>query len=269
MQFYTFGDQNKPSLLLLPGTCCHWKKNFGPVIDLLVPYFYVICVSYDGFDETEDSIFPNMIKETEKIEDYIQNNLNGKLFAAYGCSLGGSFAGLLLQRKQIHIVHAILGSSDLDQAKKAKAYLQAKIVAPYLHRLFHKKEFPGWMQKRINKAPAENQVYMNTMMKMFGIGSGDMAFVKKESIFNQFYSDLITPLQDQIEAEGSTVHIFYAVKMGEEYEKRYLQHFKNPDLRRHDLQHEELLVCYPEKWVQEICSCCRISQKQPFEKETV
>lgn len=30
MKFYTFGHQNNPVLLLLPGTCCHWKRNFGP-----------------------------------------------------------------------------------------------------------------------------------------------------------------------------------------------------------------------------------------------
>jgi hypothetical protein len=92
---------------------------------------------------------------------------------------------------------------------------------------------------------------------MFGIGSRDMAFVKKESIYNQFYSDLVTPLADGIDVPGTTIHIFYATKMGEEYETRYRQHFKNPDIRRHDLQHEELLVCQPEHWAAEVHRCCR------------
>ena len=39
--------------VLLPGTCCHWKSNFGAVIPLLADSFRVLCVSYDGFDETE------------------------------------------------------------------------------------------------------------------------------------------------------------------------------------------------------------------------
>ena len=51
---------------------------------------------------------------------------------------------------------------------------------------------------------------------------------------------------------------FYAVKMGEEYEKRYRQHFKSPDIRRHNLQHEEPLVCRPDEWVREVVSCCGI-----------
>lgn len=34
MKIYTFGAEDAPVLLLLPGTCCHWKSNFGAVIPL-------------------------------------------------------------------------------------------------------------------------------------------------------------------------------------------------------------------------------------------
>ena len=53
MKVYTFGDAEKPAVLLLPGTCCHWESNFGQIIPLLASDFRVLCVSYDGFDETE------------------------------------------------------------------------------------------------------------------------------------------------------------------------------------------------------------------------
>ncbi len=86
MKFYELGNKHNPVILLLPGTCCHWRANFETVIPLLEKEFYVVCAFYVG-----------------------------KIYAAYGCSLGGSFAGLLVQRKKIHISHAILGSSDLDQ----------------------------------------------------------------------------------------------------------------------------------------------------------
>ena len=52
------------------------------------------------------------------------------------------------------------------------------------------------------------------------------------------------------------MHVFYALKMGEQYEARYRQHFKNPDIRRHDRQHEELLVRDPEEWAAEVRRCC-------------
>ena len=28
MKIYYFGAEDAPVLLLLPGTCCHWKSNF-------------------------------------------------------------------------------------------------------------------------------------------------------------------------------------------------------------------------------------------------
>ncbi len=59
-----------------------------------------------------------MTNETEKIETYIKEKYDGKIFAAYGCSLGGSFVSLLVSRKNIHIDHAIIGSSDMDNQIK-------------------------------------------------------------------------------------------------------------------------------------------------------
>ena len=67
MKIYPFGAKDAPVLLLLTGTCCHWKSNFGAVIPLLTDSFRVLCVSYDGFDETEQTEFPTMLEETKKI----------------------------------------------------------------------------------------------------------------------------------------------------------------------------------------------------------
>lgn len=77
MKIYSFGAETAPVILLLPGICCHWKSNFGKVIPLLSDTVRVLCVSYDGFDETERTEFSGMIKETEKIEAYIRENCGG------------------------------------------------------------------------------------------------------------------------------------------------------------------------------------------------
>lgn len=259
MKFYTFGERRQPVLLLFPGTCCHWKRNFGDVIPLLEKDFYVVCVSYDGFDETEQTVFPDMLTETEKLEDYIKEHFDGHIHAAYGCSMGGSFVGLLVQRRRIHMEHGILGSSDLDQGSGLSARLQAMLISKVLYEIFQKGRLPGWMQKRLEKKKPEERAYMDKMLKMFGVGGTDMAFVRKESIRNQFYSDLVTPLEEGISVPGTAIHCFYAVKMGEQYLERYRKHFKEPDIRRHAMQHEELLVSHPARWAEEIKSCCGLS----------
>ena len=58
----------------------------------------------------------SMEDECEKIEQEIRKKHGGSIKAAYGCSLGGSFVSLLIQRKRIHIEHGIIGSSDMDEA---------------------------------------------------------------------------------------------------------------------------------------------------------
>lgn len=93
-------------------------------------------------------------------------------------------------------------------------------------------------------------------MAMFGIGNGGLPFMKRESVYNQFYSDLVTPLEDGISVSGTTVHCFYAAKMGEEYLARYQKHFKDPVIHRFDMEHEELLVLCPNEWAAKIKEVC-------------
>ena len=141
MKVYSFGNETAPALLLLPGTCCHWKSNFDRVIPLLEKDFHVLCVSYDGFDETENTEFPTMLAETEKLEKYIKEHCGGHIRAAYGCSLGGSFVGLLAARQNIHMDYGILGSSDLDQSSVVAAKLQTELLLPMIYPLIRDGRF--------------------------------------------------------------------------------------------------------------------------------
>lgn len=266
MRFYEFGRWEAPVILLLPGTCCHWRRNFGHVIPLLAEDFHVVCASYDGFDELEDAVFPDMLTETERIESFLQKNFHGHIRAAYGCSLGGSFVGLMVQRGSVRIDHAILGSSDLDQESGFSARFKSWLISRILARILHTGALPRWMRRRLDKRP-EQRDFMEKMLKLFGIGGEPQPFIRRESIFNQFYSDLVTPLADGIDAPGTAVHCFYAAKMGEEYLARYRRHFKNPDIRRHDLQHEELLCCDPEGWAREVRRCCEMEGSKEATQE--
>lgn len=62
-----------------------------------------------------------------------------------------------------------------------------------------------------------------------------------ESIKNEYYTDLLTWLKDDIHVEGTRVHFIYASKMGEKYLKRYRKYFRDPEIREFDMQHEQWL----------------------------
>ncbi|MBE5912423.1 MAG: 2-hydroxy-6-oxo-6-phenylhexa-2,4-dienoate hydrolase [Pseudobutyrivibrio sp.] len=161
-------------------------------------------------------------------------NHYGRLDGAIGSSLGSSFVGQLVMRKRVHIDHAIFGSPDLDQSGKVAAKLQSMLVVPILTS-FTKGE------KKRNKTKQK--------LKDFFLMSDETAekfmncFSKfnPESIKNEYYTDLLTHLEDDINVEHTKAHFIYANKMGEKYLKRYKKYFHNPDIREFDMQHEQWL----------------------------
>ncbi len=233
MQFEETGLMTGKKLMLLPGTCCDWQTNFASVMQELSAKYHLICVNYDGFDGS-GSIFPDMLTVTEKIEQYIIANHGGRLDGALGSSLGSSFVGQLIQRRKVHLDHGIFGSPDLDQSGKLSAKLQSMLVVPLLT------SFTSSEKKR-NKTKEK--------LKNFFLMDDDaaerfMACFSKfspESIKNEYYTDLLTKLEDDIQVEDTKVHFIYANKMGEKYLKRYKKYFHEPEIREFTMQHEQWL----------------------------
>lgn len=158
-----------PGAVAATGYLLPLESNFGAVIPLLADSFRVLCVSYDGFDETEQTEFPTMLEETKKIEAYLKNHCGGHIRAAYGCSLGGSFVGLLAARQNIHMDYGILGSSDLDQASPLAARLQTDFLLPLIYPVVRDGKFKAkFLQKRLDKRARESGDYVKAFLKMFG-----------------------------------------------------------------------------------------------------
>ncbi len=233
MQFEEMGNMSGKSLMLLPGTCCDWQTNFERVIPVLSKKYHLICVNYDGFDGS-DVIFPDMITITEKIEDYILKKHGGRVDGAIGSSLGSSFVGQLIMRRKIHIDHGIFGSPDLDQSGKVAAWLQSKLVVPLLT------SFTGSEKKKLKTKEKLKSLFLMDDE----VADKFMACFSKfspESIKNEYYTDLLTHLEDDINVEHTRAHFIYANKMGEKYLKRYKKYFHDPDIREFDMQHEQWL----------------------------
>ncbi len=244
MQYTEFGKEDGKTLLLLPGTACTWQLNFKNVVDDLAGKYRIIAVNYDGFEGDPDVVFTSVPEVTEKIEEYIIENHDGRVDGAYGSSLGGSFVGLLVQRKRIRIGHGFIGSSDLDQGGKLKARLLTMIVSPMLSGACKSEKKRASLKAKLQKKGAigdgeQSLAFANDFID-------NMAQLNPETISREFYSDYITPLEDGIHAEGTTVHIVYALKMGEKYLKRYLRHFRDPDIHEFDMKHEIWL--YDDTW---------------------
>lgn len=233
MEYKEFGVENHKTLLLLPGTCCNYQTNFGAVLEPLASKYHLICVNYDGFDGT-DTIFPDMITVTKKIEQYILEHYDGHIDGALGSSLGGSFVGQLIKREQIHMDHGIFGSSDLDECSPLAAKLQTKIMYPLIASAANNSKKQKKMRKLLTGFFQMSEPVADKFLACFS------AF-QPQSILNEYYTDLITRLGEHIEVPHTKAHFIYANKMGKKYKKRYELHFANPDIREFDMQHEQWL----------------------------
>lgn len=114
-------------------------------------------------------------------------------------------------------------------------------------------ELPGWMKRYYAKKHGQKQAdQLSDMLKMLSEKGNRFTM---HSMWNEYYSDLVTPLDDRIDIPATKVHIFYALGMGEKYRKRYLQHFAHPDLRTNSYNHEALLAVHPQEWMRELYDC--------------
>lgn len=118
----------------------------------------------------------------------------------------------------------------MDEAGLFMAKIQSAVMVPIMYKMVQTGKLPGWMQKRMDKADEGKKELVNRFLDMFGIGKGGNSWITKTSIYNQFYSDLVTKVQHGIHVLGTIIHVFYATKMGAKYEKRYNTYFKNPNI---------------------------------------
>ena len=228
------GNLTRKTLMLLPGTCCDWQTNFKNVIPVLSEKYHLICVNYDGFDGS-DVIFPDMITVTEKIENYIIENHDGRIDGAIGSSLGSSFVGQLIMRRRIHMDHGIFGSPDLDQSGPISAKLQSMLVVPLLTSFTKSEKKQKKTKDSLKKIFLMDDEAADEFMACFSKFS-------HQSIKNEYYTDLLTHLEDDIHVEHTRAHFIYANKMGEKYLKRYKKYFRDPDIREFNMQHEQWLL---------------------------
>ena len=106
----------------------------------------------------------------------------------------------------------ILGGSDLDQSGKFLAKLMTKLMMPVFYPFIANGEMKiPFMKKKMDKMLAEDNGYIRAFMDMIKTPDVDMSHITKRSVENQFYSDLITPLPDQIDPSGTQIHILYAL----------------------------------------------------------
>ena len=112
MTFNTCGNNENPSLLLIPGLGVSYEI-FLPLIELLKDKYHIVAVGIDGFLIGKESRFTSIDDQAAQVIGYVQENLSGHLDVAYGLSLGGKILSRIMERNEIVIDHAIMDAAPL------------------------------------------------------------------------------------------------------------------------------------------------------------
>lgn len=112
MNFRTFGKENAPSLLLIPGLGVSYEI-FMPLIGLLEEKFHIIAAEVDGFILGRYTDFTTVDDQACQVIEYVRENLHGHLDTGYGVSLGGKILSRILERGEIIVDHAVMDAAPL------------------------------------------------------------------------------------------------------------------------------------------------------------
>lgn len=126
-----------------------------------------------------------------------------------------------------------------------------------MYKMIHTGQLPKFMQKELEKTKLNDPTIYEQMTEFLNsfMVPALKNTVTKKSIYNQYVSDLVTKIDNNIYQENTKVHIFYALGMGKKYRKRYLKHFKKPDIREKNMNHETFFFCHPKEWTAEVFDC--------------
>jgi len=244
MLFKEYGEKDKPTLLLMHGMLQEASTMYEKLRPLEGDYRLII--------PTMDGMYPNsptftcFSEQCRKIEEYIKQNYNGKIYGVYGISQGATILSELLARNNIDIEKAVLDGVYVAH--------QGKIAAWYGVKMYN------MIKKNGGKFPKS----MDIVMRLMGLGEEDyemftvMNFtdVSEESLKNNFYENYTYRANPDLKNTDTRVYLWCGSK--EPYAKKshniLKQYIKNYEEKIFEgLGHGQLLLRNQDK----ICSLLR------------
>lgn len=132
MIFNTFGDINKPPIVIMHGMCQDWTPMYKFMKPLEEKY-YLIIPAMDGFYK-DSGEFTSFEDQSRQIEEYVIKNHDGKLYGFYGVSQGGLMGCELLARNKINVEKAFLDGTYIAHQGRIAGVLSAKTFINAKHR---------------------------------------------------------------------------------------------------------------------------------------
>lgn len=114
MSIHSFGNSNKPVIILIHGMLTPWEI-WCPHIEYFSANYHVLVPELGGHGGNKTDRFSSIEDECIKIETFLHNNSINEIFAVCGLSLGGVVAYKIWERKRVNTKNLVLDGAPLSR----------------------------------------------------------------------------------------------------------------------------------------------------------
>ena len=244
MVFHTYGDKNNKAVVLIHGMLTPYQI-WNRAAQVYGSSHYVIVPELDGHTEDGISTFISVEDEVRKLEEYIQNELNGEVYLLAGLSMGGRIASELAKNDALRIENLVIDGAPL---MKVNGLFKGIMKNNYKNILSKSRARDPKTKAAFGKnfLPEE---YWETFLKIADNMNGQSVDNIIDSVFTQF--------EFVKYPEGMKILFMHGTKGNESVSKKGALKMKelNPkmEIRCFDgLAHAELACFKPHQWIREV-----------------
>ncbi len=240
MTFHTYGELSAPVMVLIHGVLTPWQI-WEEHIAHYKDSFRVIAVELDAHDEDEASEFISVQDEAKKIEDYLIEGYEGRVFAVCGLSMGGVIAHEIWKNGRVHIEKLVMDGAPL----KAMPNIAIKFMTGNYLKIIAKSKQRDPKTLDAFKRDFLPEKYLDTFLKI----ADNMS---ESSVRNIVSSACSQNLRTDINADTKVLYI-HGTKGNEMVSKKVgkliKKHYPDASVICFDgYKHCEAAIYQPEKW---------------------
>jgi pimeloyl-ACP methyl ester carboxylesterase len=260
MIFKIWGNKKNKIIVLLHGGGLSWWSN-QEIIESLKNSYYIVAVVIDGHGEDADKTFISIENSTARLIDYIDNELNGKVYALIGLSLGSQIIVEAISQKNNITEYAIVESALVCPMKFIGKISSIMIKSSY--GLIRKRWFSRIQAKELCLPKDKWDLYFE-----------DSVRISKQSLINMSKSNSNYKLKKSISYAKTKVLLI----VGEKEIRKIIQSAKELNAKlsnsqfciAKNMKHGELSLSYTQKYIEIINSFLRNEYTDiKFEKRCV
>jgi pimeloyl-ACP methyl ester carboxylesterase len=133
--------------MLIHGMANDAELCYGKIVPYLLNYYVILC-ELDGHTDKESGLFVSIEDSCGKIENYVKENLDGKLYGLTGFSMGATICVELMSRANIQIDNVVLDAAWCVKLSKFKQHVFTSIFCHALKKIKAGKRIPKFLIER-------------------------------------------------------------------------------------------------------------------------